>query len=891
MSRGTTSPPRWISRILSSLIPDSYRDAAMGDLEEGYHRRAQAEGPGPANRWYLRQALKALPHAASMRYRAFTDRWADRRGRKRETMMSTFGQDIRYGLRSLRKSPTFTIAATLTLALAIGVNTAIFSLVSTVVFAELPMNDPEDVAVVRAVNPEMGVDQGSLTVSDYLNLVERSRSFDQLTAVTGDQWVLTGTDVPLRVTGYHATANLLDAWRRPPVLGRGFAPGEDQPGASAVAIISYPFWQSQFGGDPGVLGRTLRLDDREHAIIGVMSPEIGFADFGSADLWVPLALDRADADREIRQLFVSGRLAAGVTQAMATEEIAQLGRALAEETPETHAGWGLWSAPTIESLLGEQGRAVFTILILAVTFVMLIACANLANMLLARATGREQDMSLRAALGARRSRLVRQLLTESFVVSLAAGALGVLFAWGILEAMVRISQGTEFLLLLAEIDTRVLGFTFLISIVAPLVFGTFPALRASVAGPAGVLRDTRTTTGGRAGHRARSMLVGFQVSMALSLMITAVLLTRTMANLQSRDVGFDPEGILAVQLDLPESKYPDGEARRIYYQQAKDAVADVPSVSSVAMTSVLPLVSFGTFRGMDIETRPLAPDQARPPVEAATVSNDFFDMAGIPLVQGRMFGLQDDPDAPPVVLVSQEVARANWPSENPLGQRVRLGGEGEPWMEIVGIVGDVGATAENEGRPARMIWRPYAQDPGTATYLIARTTGDAGALAGPVRAAVWSVDPGQPIDQVTTLTDAQYRRNASGIALVTLFGLFALFALAMAGIGIYGVMSYSVSQRRVEIGVRMALGAASGTVRSMVVRQGLKSVIVGILFGLPIAFGIGQLLEATLYQVSARDPLTFTSMPVILGLIALLASYIPAVRATRRDPMKELRAE
>ena len=396
-------------------------------------------------------------------------------------------------------------------------------------------------AVVRSVNPEMGIDQGSLTVSDYLNLVERSQSFDQLTAVTQDQWVLTGTDVPLRITGYRTTANLLDAWRRPTVLGRGFAEGEDRPGGPQVAVISYPFWQTQFGGDPGVLDETLRLDDREYSIIGVMPPEIGFADFGRADLWVPLVLDRSAPDSELRTLFVSGRLAPGVTQDMATEEIAQIGRDLAAETPETHAGWGLWSASTIKSLLGEQGRAIFMILILTVSFVMLIACANIANMLLARATGREQDMSLRAALGARRSRLIRQLLTESFVVSLAAAALGIVFAWGILEAQIRISQGDRAAgphggdrhprsrVHAGRGSDRASGVRHL------------PGAPGSVAGPAGVLRDARTTTGGRAGHRARSMLVGFQVALALSLMVVAVLLTRTMANLHARDVGFDPK--------------------------------------------------------------------------------------------------------------------------------------------------------------------------------------------------------------------------------------------------------------------------------------------------------------------------------------------------------------
>ena len=296
-TRTHARPPRWLAWAAGRMIPEEIREQYLGDLEEGFVNRCQRGPRAAAFRWYLRQALRTVPHAAAMRTRRFRDRHT---GRERETRMNTFLQDIRYGLRSLRKSPTFTVTATLTLALAIGVNTAIFSLVSVLVFADLPMNEPESVAVVRSVNPEMGIDQGSLTVSDYLNLVERSQSFDQLTAVTQDQWVLTGTDVPLRITGYRTTANLLDAWRRPTVLGRGFAEGEDRPGGPQVAVISYPFWQTQFGGDPGVLDETLRLDDREYSIIGVMPPEIGFADFGRADLWVPLVLDRSAPDSELR---------------------------------------------------------------------------------------------------------------------------------------------------------------------------------------------------------------------------------------------------------------------------------------------------------------------------------------------------------------------------------------------------------------------------------------------------------------------------------------------------------------------------------------------------------------------------------------------------------------
>jgi len=881
--------PRWLERLVAIAMPEEYRDEHLGDLEEGFRRRLSgAAGRRGASRWYLWQALQTVPYAMVIRLRI---------GRERKriggggNMVESLLQDIRYGFRSLAKSPTFASVATLSLAMAIGVNTAIFSLVGVVVFAELPMADVESMAVVRSANPEMGIDQGSLSVSDYLNLIERTTSFDEISALTEDQWVLTGGDVPLRVTGYRVTANLTDGWRRPPVLGRGFAPGEDQPGAPAVVMISYPFWQSRFAGDPGVLGTTLRLDDVEYTIIGVTDPKIGFADFGRADVWAPLILDRGAPESAARAYFVSGRLKEGISQERATQEVAQIGRQLSEETPETHAGWELRSGPTLESMLGDEGKMIFSLLILTVTFVILLACANLANMMLARAAAREHEMSMRAALGARRSRLIRQLLTESFLISLAAAALGVGLAWGLLKAMVALSKGTEYVFLMAELSPVVLGFTLLLALVAPLAFGMIPALRASVAGAAGVLRDSRTTTGGRSSSRSRNFLVGAQVSLALALMIVAGLVTRTMVNIQTREVGFDARGILAMSLDLPDTQYPDPEVRRVFYEQTLDALSRLPSVSAVATTSVLPGATFGAQRGLDIEGRPLPPDMARPPIELATVSSEFFGLTGITVVRGRGFGPQDVDDAPDVVLISQEVAALHWPEENPVGMRVRLGGEQESWREIIGVVGDVSSVATNEGRPARMVWLPYSQNSRAAMRIVLRGSGDVGALAGPARDAVWSVDPNQPIDQITTLQDAQYRQNATGFALVSLFLTFAVFALVMAAIGIYGVMSYSVTQRRREIGLRMALGAQRSSVRMMIVRQGMIMVLAGIAVGLPIALGLGRMMQSVLYEVGATDPVLFGGVPLVLSLVALLASWVPALRATRTDPMRELREE
>jgi len=804
--------------------------------------------------------------------------------------MESLIHDLRYGLRSLRKSPTFAGVATLTLALAIGVNTAIFSIVSVVIFADLPMRDAETVAVVRGVNPELGVERGAVSVPDFLDLSERAESFESLAAVTEDRWVLTGLDRPQRVTGYKATANILRQWRLPPVLGRDFAEGEDRAGADRVVMLSYPFWQSQFGGSRDVLGRTLRLDGIEHTIVGVMSEEIGFADFGDADVWVPFSLTRDGGERDARELFVTGRLREGVSHERATEEVAAIARALESEHPDANAGWDLWSAPVLDSLINDEGWTILTLLVLMVGFVVLIACANIANMLLARGTARAREMAVRAALGAGRGRLIRQLLTESFVVSLGAAGLGLLFAKGLLEALIRISNGQEQVFLMAEMDGRVLGFTLLVSLVAPLLFGLFPALRASDGDASATLRDGRGSDGGRSGKRARGVLVGAQIALAVTLMVVAGLLVRSIYNLQQREMGFDPRGLVAVELDLPENEYPDEESRRQFYDRVVDEVEAIPSVRGAALLNAIPGADFGARRGIEIEGRPLPEDRAHPAVFGVTVSPETFDVMGVPIVAGRAFSAADGPDGVPVAILSKEVADRHWPDDDPIGRRIRIGAGEEEWLRVVGVAGDVRSTTDSE-RPAPNVYLPYAQSSASASYVLARTPRGAAAPAGALRSAVWTVDPNQPIDRVVTVPQAQYDNRASTYALLSLFVIFAAFALFMAGIGVYGVMAYTVSQRRAEIGLRMALGAEVSAVRRMVVGQGMRVLVLGVGAGLAAAFLLSRTLSGIVFGITTTDPLTYVGVPLVLGAVAVLANLVPAVRASRTDPVQALRAE
>lgn len=881
----TPRPPQWARALLHRIVPEPHRDAVAGDLEEGFTRRAGASIPS-ASRWYARQVLRSVGPALLLRHRL-------RRARRSSPglPMDILTHNLRFALRSMMKNPTFSTVATLTLALAIGVNTAIFSIVSVIVFADLPMQENETVALVRGVNPELGVDQGSVSIPDFLDLRERATSYEGLAALDEDRWVLTGGDMAVRINGLRVTANTFEVWRLPPVAGRSFLSGEDLPGGPRVAMITYPFWQSNFSGRPDAVGGTLRLDGEVYEIVGVADPKLGFAQFGRAQVLLPLVLDGTGALREERRLFVTGRLAPGVTHERAAEEAASIGRALVQEHPEVDAGWSLWSAPAMESMLGNQGRVILLMLVLTVSFVILIACANLANMLLARATVRAREMSVRSALGAGRGRLVGQLLTESLVISLASALLGFGFAKVLMGVLVRISNGTEEVFNMARMDGRVMAFTLMVALAAPLIFGLLPALRTSVDGPAGVLREGRSTGGARAGRRTRNLLAGAQVSLALSLMIVAGLLARSVANLTLRDPGFEPGGIVTVALDVSDDAYPDDEGRVRFFTAAREALAAVPSVHATALSNVIPGAGFGQFRGFRVEGREASPNGGLPTVEVVTVSPGFTTMLALPIRRGRALEVTDGPDAPRVALIAEDLAELHWPGEDPVGRRFQLGtDERGEWVQVVGVVADVGPATDTE-RPAPYVYVPHAQNALSAMTVFAWSEADPADLAGPIRDAIRQVDADQPVDRIISVRQAQYDQGASSVALATLFVIFAVFALAMAAVGIYGIMSYTVSQRAGEIGLRMALGARAAEVRAMVVGQGMRIVLGGMAVGLLAAWGFSRILAGVVFGISPTDPATFLGVPALLAAVALLASWIPAVRATRAEPAQVLRAE
>lgn len=876
-------PPRWARRCLEVLLPWQYRDESLGDLHEGFSSRAAID-PGAARRWYLGQVLRSVPAACRLRWQTRHDN-NTRNGLGMETLI----QDVRYGLRALWKTPGFAVVSTLTLAIAIGVNTSIFSLVNVIVFADLPMQDSETVSLVRGTNAELGVDQGSISPADFFDLQERSRSFTALSALTESQWTLSGGDRPLRVEGLQTTANLLDTWRLPPVLGRGIAEGEDRFGAAPVAMLSHNFWTLQYGARPDVLGETIRLDGVEYTIIGVTDPRLEFASFANAQVITPLILNRSEPNRTIRYLFVAGRLAPGVSQEAATAEVRAIGEQLAAEYPTENTGWGLWSAPVMESLIDDDGNTILLFLQLTVGMVILLACANVANMLLARATARAREMAVRAAIGAERGRLIRQLLTESLMISAMAAGLGIAFAYGLNAALIRISAGTEEIFLMADFDGRVLAFTLLVSLVAPLAFGLFPALRASASDPQAALRDGRSGDGGRAGKRARTTLATAQISLALTLMVIASLMTRSVINMQTRPLGFDPEGIVTVSVALPDHDYGDPGARQRFFTQARESLASMMEGGQVELTNVIPGADFGAQRSFTIEGREVIEGRAVPSALVVTVSPGYLGMIGLEIQSGRGLEPIDGPESVPVVVVSRAIAERHWPGEDPVGRRMKISGEPD-WIEVVGVVADVRSSSDSDGG-AINVYRPHSQDARSSMYLTGRVSADLASLAGPLRTAIWAVDPNLPVDRIRTMERAQYEASASNLALLTLFMTFAVFALFMSAIGIYGVMAYSVSQRRNEIGLRMALGAERGQVRWMILAQGSRILGIGITLGLLASFGLSTLLGNVVYGISAQDPISFVGVPLILIAVALTANMIPARRATKLDPALTLRAE
>ena len=800
--------------------------------------------------------------------------------------MDTLFRDIRYGFRGLWKRPAFTVVALVALALGIGANTAIFSLVNAVVLRPLPYPEPDRLVWVWGNFP--GGNRASVSPPDYLDYRSQNKSFEQLAAtvtVTAPA-TLTGSGEPERLNASVVTGNYFQTLGVAPLLGRGFSLDNEKPGNDQVTIISHELWQKRFAGNPGIVNQRIVLDSKSFEVIGVMPKDLTFPQ--NADLWVPLNFD-ADPDMKVRAahfLRPIGRLKPGVTMAQAQSDTDAIAAQLAQQFPESNKGWKLRLELLGERLIGSSRTSLF-ILFGAVGFVLLIACANVANLLLVRATARQKEVALRTALGASRSRIVRQLITESLLLALVGGALGALLAaWGI-DLLVTLTRDSVPPTAVVSIDATVLGFTFLVSLLTGLLFGVVPAFRTVKLNLSDALKEGAKSSEATFRNRTRSLLVVFESGLAVILLVGAGLLIRSLIALQNTNPGFDANNVLTMRVDLPRGKYDTAEKSSNFFQQLEQRLAGLPGVESVGFITELPLTGQPNDAPFTVEGRPpVAPDQ-KFGADFRRVNGNYFEALRIPLLRGRNFTEQEVRDSAQVIVVSESLVNTAFPNEEALGKRLLTVLSDKPF-EIVGIVGDIRHRAL-ELQPYATMYLPTVR-PGR-TNVALRTQGDPLSLVPAVRKEVAALDPDQPIAAVRTMDEWVDRSTATPRYRTTLLGLFAALAMVLAATGIYGVMSYSVAQRTHEIGVRMALGAQRGKVLRLILRQGLLLVVIGLVIGLAGAFALTRVMASLLFGVTAKDPITFVVVAVLLSVVALVACYLPARRATKIDPLEALRYE
>jgi len=799
-------------------------------------------------------------------------------------------KDIRYGIRSLVRNPAFTLIAIITLSLGIGANTAIFSVVNAVLLRPLPFADAERIVWLWDTIPQLPTAPTSLP--EFLDWKEQNRSFEHLAAFqSGNMFVDAGDgteDVPVGIV----TPEMFSLFRVNPIIGRTFTKEETVIGQHRVAVLSHSMWQNRFGSDPNISGRTIQLNGRTYTIIGVMPA--GFSFPGRTVLWRPLPIDPADQDRGPHYLNVVGRLKADVTRAQAQADMSTLAARLSQQHPEKTSGHGVKIVGLTDVVLGDIGPALF-VLLGAVGFVLLIACANLANLMLARIGGREREIAVRTALGASRLRIVRQLLTESLLLAVAGGGVGLLLAIWAVSWLVSLSPDTIPRVNEISVDLRVAGFTLLVSVATGVLFGVVPALQASRTEFTDALKESGRTTAGVRKQRLRSTLVVSEVALSLVLLVGAGLLIRSFAKLNQVDPGFNPEQVLTMGVSLLPNKYPEDQQVATFYSQLLERSATVPGVISVSATSGLPVSGSDTTDNFTIEGRPAIAKEAEPLTEYWVVTPRYFQSLGIPLLAGRDFSETDTKQSPNVVVINDEFRRRHFGLENPLGHRLRLQGQERDPLLIVGVVGDSRNMGLDE-QPRTAAYVPFLQDPlsknlARSLTIVAQTKSDPGAVAGSLRAVVTSMDKSVPVYSVKPMTeylrDSLSRRRFSMVLLSTFSGV----ALVLAALGIYGVISYGVIQRTHEMGIRMALGAQRSDVLKLVLRQAMIVVLVGVGIGLLGSWALTRLMKSLLFNVSVTDPLTFAGIAVLMILIALLACLIPATRATKVDPLVALRHE
>ena len=796
--------------------------------------------------------------------------------------------DLRYALRQLIKAPSFTVVAILTLALGIGACTAIFSVVNTVLLRPLDCPDPDRIVAIRETQvpkfPEF-----SVSPPNFLDWQKQTKSYEYLAAYSGAGMNLTGEGEPQRLTGMKVTAHYFDVFGVKPLLGRMLLPEEDAPGKNQVVVLSYPFWQRVFGGARDAVGRTIQINGEPYTVVGV-AQYFGLA--SKVDVWTPMAFkpeETANDNRGAHYIVVAGRLKSGVTIEQARAELDVLATQLAQQYPDSNKGWGIFMMP-MQDYMVRDVKPVLYILLGAVGCVLLIACANIANLLLARATARHREISIRVALGAGRGRLIRQLLTESVVLAICGGIAGIILArWG-LAALLALAPATLPRISEIQLDKGVLIFSLALSVLTGLIFGIAPAWLAARADVHEALKQgARGSTEGGARGRLRSALVVIEVVFALMLLGGAGLLARSFLQLANVDPGFNPDNATLLRLSLPQKKYALPEQQNAFADALLERVKVLPGVQAAGVTHSMPLVSDYVL-GFNIEGRPAIAPSDLPSTNYYAVTPDYFKAMGIRLIRGRIFTPQDDAKAPRVAIINETMARQHFANEDPIGKRINITNGPDTWREIVGIVGDIKQYGVDKATSAQS-YEPFAQVPFTTVHLVVRTNGSPAALLGALRPTVYAVDKDQPIGIIRPLEEIMADSIARQRFAMTLLSVFSAVALVIAAVGIYGVMAYNVVQRTGEFGIRMALGAQQRDVMRLVLTQGGKLIGLGLLIGLAATLAASRAMGSMLFNTSAYDPLTLGTITILLAAVALIACFFPANRATKVNPIEALRTE
>ncbi len=807
--------------------------------------------------------------------------------------MQALLQDLRYGVRMLYKNRGFTSVALLALALGIGANTAIFSVVNSVLLRPLPYSDPQRLIVIWENHQQRGgAEREWAAPADFRDFRDQTQSFEHVAALLGWGPTLTGQNEPEDLQGAAVSHDTFTMLGVEPALGRSFTADEDRAGAERVVVLSHRLWQRRFAADPGIIGRSVTLGGDSFTVIGVMPRGFSFPILNNTEIWRTAGSALAaipGCERGCVILRLIAKLNPGVTLEAARAEMTALTGRLAQQYPDSNKGVGATLVPLHEQLVGDV-RPAMLVLLGAVGLVLLIACANVANLLLARAAAREKEVAIRAALGASRARLIRQHLTESLVLAVIGGAVGLLLAFWMVDLLVSFApKGTPRLDEIA-IDPFVLVFTCGIAVLTGLVFGLAPALLSSRTNFNSALKEGgRDSSGTSRGARVRSALVVSEVALALMLLVGAALLIRSFVNLQRVDPGFNAKDVVRVDVTLPRTRYSDRNRPAAFYKQLLDRVAALPGVESAGAVSNLPLGGGGTDSDFGIEGRPPAEPEHNSVAWYSSVTPDYFRAMSIRLLRGREFAEADNADAPKTVLISETMARRYFPDEDPVGKRLVFGG-GSDLREIVGVIADVKFFGLNsDARPS--MYFPHAQTPARGMSLVVRTQGDPLTLAAAIRGQVSALDRDLAVSNTMTMQELVGESLAEPRFTLLLLGAFAAVAMLLSAIGVYGVVSYSVAQRSHEIGVRMALGAQTGDVLKLVVRQGMVLVLGGVGLGLTAAFALSRVMGSLLFGVSATDVTTFAATSVILAGVALGACFVPAWRATKVDPMIALRYE